>query len=130
MARAEPEPSGGLVADLDGARVHASVVRVGHMLTVFAGGVSHRLDLKQLETVADEAVGGQLTAPMPGNVVEVLVRNGETVERGQALMILEAMKMEHTISAPAAGVIAQVLFAKGDQVREGEQLIQFEKEGG
>jgi len=130
MARVEAEPDGGLVADLDGVRVHASVVRVGPMLTVFASGVSHRLDLKQLETVADEEAGGQLTAPMPGSVVDVLVRDGQAVEKGEALMILEAMKMEHTISAPAAGVIAQVLFAKGDQVQEGEQLIQFEKEGG
>ncbi len=129
MARAESAPDGSLVADLDGARVHATVVRTGHMLTVFAGGVSHRLELKPLETVADEEVGGRLTAPMPGSVVEVLVRNGQKVEKGQALMIIEAMKMEHSITAPAAGVVAQVLFVRGDQVKEGEQLIQFEEEG-
>ena len=58
----------------------------------------------------------------------MLVRPGERVEKGQPLMILEAMKMEHTIVAPAAGVVAQVRFARGDQVREGEQLFQFEKE--
>jgi 3-methylcrotonyl-CoA carboxylase alpha subunit len=129
MARAESAPDGSLVADLGGARVHATVVRIGHMLTVFAGGVSHRLELKPLETVADEEVGGRLTAPMPGSVVEVLVRNGQKVEKGQALMIIEAMKMEHSITAPAAGVVAQVLFVRGDQVKEGEQLIQFEEEG-
>jgi 3-methylcrotonyl-CoA carboxylase alpha subunit len=65
---------------------------------------------------------------MPGSVVEVLVREGQTVHKGAALMIIEAMKMEHTITAPGAGVVAQVLFRKGDQVKEGEQLFRFERE--
>jgi 3-methylcrotonyl-CoA carboxylase alpha subunit len=125
-ASAEAEPDGRLVADLGGARVHATVVRTGCVLTVFAGGVSHRLELQELETVADEEPGGSLAAPMPGNVVQVLAKAGERVQKGQPLMILEAMKMEHTIAAPAAGVIAQVLFGPGEQVREGEQLFRFE----
>jgi 3-methylcrotonyl-CoA carboxylase alpha subunit len=65
---------------------------------------------------------------MPGSVVDVLVSPGQRVDKGQPLMIIEAMKMEHTIAAPAAGVVAQVLFGRGDQVKEGEQLIQFETE--
>jgi 3-methylcrotonyl-CoA carboxylase alpha subunit len=126
MTRAESADGGNLVADLDGARVHASVVRSGDALTVFALGVSHRLELKEFETVADEDAGGRLTAPMPGSVVDVLVSAGQKVDKGQPLMIIEAMKMEHTIAAPMAGVVAGVLFGRGDQVREGEQLIQFE----
>jgi 3-methylcrotonyl-CoA carboxylase alpha subunit len=126
LARAEAEPDGRLVADLGGARMHATVVRTGRMLTVFAGGVSHRLELKDFESVADEEVGGSLTAPMPGSVVQVLVEAGQRVEKGQALMIIEAMKMEHTITAPAAGAVAQVLFGRGDQVKEGDMLFQFE----
>jgi 3-methylcrotonyl-CoA carboxylase alpha subunit len=126
MTRAESADGGNLVADLDGARVHASVVRSGDALTVFALGVSHRLELKEFETVADEDAGGRLTAPMPGSVVDVLVSAGQKVDKGQPLMIIEAMKMEHTIAAPMAGVVAEVLFGRGDQVREGEQLIQFE----
>jgi len=128
MTRAESADGGNLVADLDGARVHASVVRSGNALTVFALGVSHRLELKEFETVADEDAGGRLTAPMPGSVVDVLVSAGQKVGKGQPLMIIEAMKMEHTIAAPVAGVVAEVLFGRGDQVREGEQLIQFETE--
>jgi 3-methylcrotonyl-CoA carboxylase alpha subunit len=93
---------------------------------VFALGTSHRLELKEFETLADEDVGGRLTAPMPGSIVDVLVSAGQTVQKGQPLMILEAMKMEHTIAAPADGVVAQVLFGRGDQVKEGEQLLQFE----
>jgi 3-methylcrotonyl-CoA carboxylase alpha subunit len=127
-ARAEPADGGALVADLDGARAHANVVRSGRTLTVFFMGVSHRLELKEFETVADEQVGGQLTAPMPGSVVDVMVSAGQRVQKGQPLMIIEAMKMEHTIAAPGAGVVAQVLFGKGDQVKEGEQLIRFEPE--
>jgi 3-methylcrotonyl-CoA carboxylase alpha subunit len=128
MTRAESADGGNLVADLGGARVHASVVRSGSDLTVFALGISHRLELKQFETVADEDAGGRLTAPMPGSVVDVLVSAGQKVDKGQPLMIIEAMKMEHTIAAPVAGVVAQVLFGRGDQVKEGEQLIQFESE--
>jgi 3-methylcrotonyl-CoA carboxylase alpha subunit len=56
----------------------------------------------------------------------VLVHPGQAVEKGAALMIMEAMKMEHTIAAPAAGVVAEVLFRKGEQVKEGEQLFRFE----
>jgi 3-methylcrotonyl-CoA carboxylase alpha subunit len=128
IARAESGAGGGLVADLGGARLHAQVVRTGSTLTVFTGGTSHRLELKQFELVADEEAGGSLVAPMPGNIVAVLVSDGQRVEKNQPLLVMEAMKMEHTIVAPTAGVVRQLLFAKGDQVREGEQLLQFEKE--
>jgi len=126
LARAEAEPDGRLVADLGGARMHATVVRAGRMLSVFAGGVSHRLELKEFESVADEEASGSLAAPMPGSVVQVLVQAGPRVEKGRPLMIIEAMKMEHTIAAPSDGVVAQVLFARGDQVKEGEPLFQFD----
>ena len=58
--------------------------------------------------------------------MQVLVQPGARVGKGEPLMIIEAMKMEHTITAPAHGVVAQALFARGDQVKEGEQLFQFE----
>jgi len=56
----------------------------------------------------------------------VLAAPGATVEKGAALMILEAMKMEHTIRAPSAGTVKAVFFAKGDQVAEGVSLLEFE----
>jgi 3-methylcrotonyl-CoA carboxylase alpha subunit len=129
-ARAEAGADGRLAVDLAGVRVHGTVVRTGRQLNVFAGGASHRLELQEFEGVADEEAGGTLAAPMPGSVVEVLVEAGQTVEKGAALMIIEAMKMEHTIFAPAAGTVAQVLFGKGDQVKEGEQLFRFESTEG
>ena len=78
------------------------------------------------DTGEHEDEAGSLAAPMPGSVVEVLVKPGDTVAKGATLMIIEAMKMEHTIAAPAAGTVKEVFFAKGDQVAEGVNLIGFE----
>jgi 3-methylcrotonyl-CoA carboxylase alpha subunit len=72
-----------------------------------------------------EAEAGRLTAPMPGKVVSVLAKVGATVARGTPLMVMEAMKMEHTIAAPADGVIGEVLYAVGDQVAEGAELVRI-----
>jgi 3-methylcrotonyl-CoA carboxylase alpha subunit len=63
---------------------------------------------------------------MPGRVVKVMAKAGESVKKGQALMILEAMKMEHTITAPADGVVKEVHYRAGEQVLEGAELISLE----
>ena len=68
---------------------------------------------------------GRLTAPMPGKVVGFLAQVGDRVQRGQALAVMEAMKMEHTISAPRDGVVAELLYAVGDQVAEGGELLRL-----
>ena len=65
---------------------------------------------------------------MPGNIIRVCVKNGENVNRGQTLMVLEAMKMEHPILAPENGRIESLLFQEGDVVKTDEQLIAFEAE--
>ena len=70
-----------------------------------------------------ETQGGHLAAPMSGTVVAVLVKRGDKVPRGAPLMILEAMKMEHTITAPADGVVAAVHYGAGDRVKEGADLV-------
>jgi 3-methylcrotonyl-CoA carboxylase alpha subunit len=69
------------------------------------------------------AEGGRLTAPMPGKVVSFAVKAGDVVKKGQALAVMEAMKMEHTIAAPADGTVAELLYAPGDQVAEGSELL-------
>lgn len=71
------------------------------------------------------AEGGRLTAPMPGKVVSFAVKAGDVVTKGQALAVMEAMKMEHTIAAPADGTVAELLYAPGDQVNEGAELLKL-----
>lgn len=71
-----------------------------------------------------QAEGG-LTAPMPGRVVALVAPLGEPVRRGQALVVLEAMKMEHTLHAPADGTVQAYLVAEGDLVADGVALVEF-----
>lgn len=66
-----------------------------------------------------------VVTPMPGKVVKVLVQNGETVQCGQPLMILEAMKMEHIIRAPQDAEVESVFFESGDFVEDGRCLLDF-----
>jgi len=74
------------------------------------------------------AGGGGLTAPMPGCVVEVLVSEGDPVERGQPLLKLEAMKMEQVIASPAKGIVTRVHFSVGEQVDAGDRLVDLNAE--
>ncbi|MBI5256847.1 MAG: acetyl/propionyl/methylcrotonyl-CoA carboxylase subunit alpha [Burkholderiales bacterium] len=72
------------------------------------------------------AEGGRLTAPMPGKVVALLVKAGDRVAKGQAVAVMEAMKMEHTLTAPHDGLVAELLYAAGDQVAEGAELLKLQ----
>ena len=74
----------------------------------------------------DAAQGGNLSAPMPGKLLSFAVKVGDTVTPGQALAVMEAMKMEHTVAAPNAGTVAELLFAPGDQVSEGAPLLRID----
>ena len=69
--------------------------------------------------------GGRLTAPMPGKVVSFSVQKGDKVSKGQALAVMDAMKMEHTICSPADGVVEELLYLPGDQVAEGAELLKL-----
>lgn len=107
--------------------VHGSVVHSGEYLHVFCGGVQTPLHFHDPLQHAGEAEGdgGRLTAPMPGKVVAVHVKPGQSVKKGEPLVIMEAMKMEHTIAAPHDGVVEEVLFAVGEQVGDGLPLLAF-----
>ena len=108
--------------------VQCTVARADQRLTIFCDGCHHVLDWVDplAHAGSAEVAAGQLTAPMPGKIIAVLVDVGTEVERGTPLLIMEAMKMEHTITAPHAGVVAQVLYRVGDQVAEGVALLTFE----
>jgi 3-methylcrotonyl-CoA carboxylase alpha subunit len=116
-----------LVIKLDGATTRGTVVRDADVFHVFTGGMHFLLNYNDPLAHAGEAEaeGGRLTAPMPGKIVAVLVEKGKTVEKGAPLLIMEAMKMEHTIAAPANGTVEDLLYAVGDQVAEGAQLLAF-----
>jgi 3-methylcrotonyl-CoA carboxylase alpha subunit len=81
-------------------------------------------DPRTREFTASAATGG-LTTPLPGVVVSVPVSVGQKVAAGEVLMVIEAMKMEHTISAPHAGKVQVIHFARGDRVPEGSQLLEL-----
>ncbi|MGH6918775.1 MAG: biotin/lipoyl-containing protein, partial [Geminicoccaceae bacterium] len=116
---------------LDGEASHAAVVERRDQLHLFtrSGHVRiDRLDPLMLAEAEDDA-DGALSAPMPGKIVRQPVSAGDRVARGTPLLVLEAMKMEHTIMAPSEGQILRLHFAEGDQVEEGAILIDFEAQG-
>ena len=106
------------------------VIPGGRVLHVISGGIQYRLEQIMAADVSESRSGGvgSLNAPMPGKVVRVSVSQGERVSRGQTLVVLEAMKMEHTITAPADGVVSEVFHADGDQVTEGAELLRLDAE--
>jgi acetyl/propionyl-CoA carboxylase alpha subunit len=109
----------------DGTR--AAAVATPGAVHVFWAGQPYELPLGIRPRLVD-AEGGpaQLGAPMPGTVIAVKVAAGDTVERGQTLVVVEAMKMELEVKAPADGVVAAVLCAAGEAVKKGQPLVALE----
>jgi 3-methylcrotonyl-CoA carboxylase alpha subunit len=107
--------------------LHGSVRRDGEVFHVFTNGRHYALAYNNPMAHAgeQEATGGRLTAPMPGKVVAVLACAGREVKKGDPLVIMEAMKMEHTIAAPSDGLVEEVLYQVGDQVADGAPLLAF-----
>lgn len=120
--------NGGMWAiTVDGALVEPSKVSVileGPRATVFTPDRILCLDMVDPRAVAavDQAVAGALTAPMPGKITAVFVAQGDEVNSGDPLLVLEAMKMEHTIRAPVAGQVAEFSYEVDAQVAEGDVL--------
>jgi len=108
-------------------RLDAHVYRRGETVHVFARQGATQITVIDRLAHAGESHGeaGRLTAPMPGKVVSFAVKAGDKVSKGQALAVMEAMKMEHTIAAPADGVVQELLYAPGDQVVEGVELLKM-----
>ncbi len=107
---------------------HAAAMRLSSGdLAVMQSGETWTISIHD-PFVAAEAAGGaadRVTAPMPGRIVQLLVRAGESVKRGQPLAVLEAMKMEHTLKAVADARVESVDVAAGDQVQDGATIVRF-----
>ena len=127
-ARGELGANGMLRAELAGVRLDAGVVVAGEKRHVFLNGRTFALARVDPLHHGGEGQGaeGGLAAPMPGKVIAWLAAPPVDVERGAPLLILEAMKMEHTITAPAAGHVKAFRYAVGEQVAEGAELVDFE----
>ena len=113
--------------ETDGRIQSAKVVTNGTDVSVFADGRTYAFKMRDLMSEAgdDHAGGDAIVAPMPGLVQAVSAQAGDTVEKGQPLIVLEAMKMEHTLRAPRDGVVAEVFVKVGDQVTDGLVLLQL-----
>ena len=131
VAQATGSPSAQSVTLLTGnGRLAGTVVRQGTRIDVFVMGKCETLFLKDAlasagQVEADHA--GSLAAPMPGKIIAIEVLVGDKVKRGQALLVMEAMKMEHTIVAGVDGVVESIYFSVGEQVAEGAVLISLEQ---
>ncbi len=127
-AAARIENDGSLRIELDQQRFSATVVRDANRITVLGDGHYHHLLLEDPLSMSMDSdfADDNLCAPMPGTIIAVHVTSGDTVAAGDPLVVLEAMKMEHTIVASTRATIAEVFFAVGEQVDEGAQLITLE----
>ena len=134
-ARVERRDDGALSVGLGEDTFGATVVRRtaldgGIDYTLFMDGGSLRLrlvdplDVTQYEATA--SADAVVRAPLPGKIIDLRVKAGDTVSKGQALLVLEAMKMEHTLAAPADGTVKSLRYAVGEQVPEGAELVEFE----
>ena len=105
---------GSIVLDLDGRSVRAGLA-ASPTVEAAVRGATH------------EGVSAQsIKAPMPGTVIAVRVNEGEAVEAGQVLVVLEAMKMQNTVPAPAAGRVAKLMVEAGRQVQRGDTLVELD----
>jgi len=117
-----------LQVTLDGRQLQATVVRQLLQRVLFLHGERVVVEWVDPYAARHEEVHGatHLKAPMPGRVVTLLASAGQPVSKGEPLLILEAMKMEHTILAPADGVVNSFYFSAGEQVGDGEELVDFD----
>ena len=125
-ALAGREDEGSLHVTLGDASFRVRAVRDGADWHLFRDGRHRVLALQSAQTAPEpDAAIGTLAAPMPGKVLQVLVAVGAKVAKGAPLVVLEAMKMEHTIAAPHDGQVAEIHFKAGEQVNEGAELLRL-----
>lgn len=116
-----------LLAEIDAKTLKATIFTAVDQLHVWFNG-QHWVFKSgpAIETQDDSEATARLVAPMPGTIIAITAATGETVNKGQSLLVLEAMKMEHTIYAPIDGVIKSINYRAGDIVTEGAELVTLE----
>ena len=106
--------------------LHGAFYRGAGFVDVHLPKGNFRLKLADTRRAAKTgAQAGDLSSPMPGKVIQLLVKEGEAVKKGDLLMILEAMKMEHKVLAPKDGVVGKIHFQAGERVGQDVALIEF-----
>lgn len=115
---------------LDGARIKAQSWTHNETVYVFTDTGCDQIKLidLMLHVGEESAAVGSLKSPMPGQVIAFKVAVGDSVKQGEPLAVIEAMKIEHTITAPTDGVVAELLFAAGDLVADGDELLRIDSE--
>ena len=126
-AEIEPLADGAVMMQLDGRRIRVAGGRIRNSILIAAGAAS--FEFVPIEGRAGTARHGlaapEVTAPMPGKILKLLVAAGDKVEHGQALAVLEAMKMETTLYAESAAVVKRIRVEAGDMVDHGAVIIEF-----
>ncbi|MFW9856269.1 MAG: acetyl-CoA carboxylase biotin carboxyl carrier protein subunit [Candidatus Thorarchaeota archaeon] len=106
-----------------------SVAKDGNVRFIHLDGEDYELTRifgveEDFEETIDE---GNLTSPMPGRIVKILVKKGDHVHKGQDLIVIEAMKMENRITAPHDGIVKDIFYVKGDQIEANVALLELER---
>ncbi|ASD67193.1 acetyl/propionyl/methylcrotonyl-CoA carboxylase subunit alpha [Pseudoalteromonas piscicida] len=118
-----------LTVVIDGARLHASAIVTETGITVMYGPYQHTVELKSKHYISDhEHEAAPLAAPLNGTVVKHLLAVGTQVNKGDAVVIIEAMKMEYTLNAPFDGTLTSYCFAEGELVSHGDMLAIVEEQ--
>lgn len=102
-------------------------IKQGDRTLVSYKGNQYEIERKLPRRKVHHASGGELRAPMPGLVVDVMAKVGDNLQKGQKILVLEAMKTQQPFHAPFEGVLAQLLVSKNDQVQEGVILAVVEE---
>ena len=93
---------------------------------IVVDGIEFSIDTpKKSRAKGKNADHGQMVSPMPGKILKVLVNEGDNLEAGTPILVMEAMKMEHTIKASKTGKIEKIFFKEGDQVQGGVELVKL-----
>lgn len=123
---AQKQTDGTWILIVNNRRYRGMVVADGDMRYLHMDGRTFTLTAidERIQRRKQAGSAGDLTAQMPGQVVEVLTSEGDTVTRGQTLVILEAMKMEIRVTAPADGFVQEVFVEQGDVVERGQRLVE------